>query len=221
MKYENLAFIDFGAGAGKSFSFASAFAPGNGLAIDVQESAVAACREKDIPAEVGDLLTFEGRSVSQATFAINVLQELPGRAAFRQAMINLLRAASSFSVIQHNYFDADADLARNGLFLKGNWDKKTLFKPTVADYVDFLNTYKAALNISGMAIFAAGAVAPEAYEIGSGPGGAEGMKPLPRTLRVLFGRKNVNRFRPAVVRTQYGNRIFMWEDMSQDVDGEA
>lgn len=221
MKYENLSFIDFGAGTGKSFGFASAFAPGNGLAIDVQEAAVAACREKDIPAEIGDLLSFEGRSVCQATFAINVLQELPGRAAFRQAMINLLRAASSFSVIQHSYFDADPELARNGLFLKGNWDKKTIFKPTVADYVDFLNAYKTALNISGMAIFAAGSVAPEAYAIGSAAGGAEGAKAQPRTLRVLFGRKSVNRFRPAVVRTQYGNRIFMWEDMEQDADGEV
>lgn len=221
MKYENLSFIDFGAGTGKSFGFASTYAPGNGLAIDIQEAAVAACREKDIPAEVGDLLTFEGRSVSQATFAINVLQELPGRAAFRQALINMLRAASSYSVIQHNYFDADGDLARNGLFLKGNYDKKYLFKPTVGDYVEFLNAHKAALNISGMAIFAAGSVAPEAYALGSGLNGAEGAKPQSRTLRVVFGRKNVNRFRPAVVRMQYGNRIFMWEDMAQDAEGEA
>lgn len=220
MKYENLSFIDFGAGTGKSFGFASASAPGNGLAIDIQESAVAACREKDIPAEVGDLLTFEGRSVSQATFAINVLQELPGRAAFRQAMINLLRAASSFVVIQHNYFDADGELARQGLFLKGNFDKKYLFKPTVGDYVEFLNSHQAALNISGMAIFAAGAVAPEAHGLGSAPGAAEGVKAQPRTLRVVFGRKNVNRFRPAVVRMHYGNRIFMWEDVSQDAEGD-
>lgn len=219
MKYENLAFIDFGAGSGKSFGFASSCAPGNGLALDIQESAVAACLEKDIPAEVGDVLTFNKRSVSQATFAVNVLQELQGRPEFRTALINMLRAANAFTVVQHNYYDSDSELARKGQYLPGNWDKRTNFKPTVADYVEFLNTYKQTLAMSGMAIFALGTVSPESFGLEGSFQADHTDSTYPRALRVVFGRKRVNRFRPAMVRAQKGDLIFLWE--RSEGDGKA
>ncbi len=216
MKYENLSFIDFGAGTGKSFGFATSMSPGNGLAIDVQEAAVAACREKNIPAEVADVLTFDERSVSQATFAISLFQELPGRAAFRTALINMLRAANSFTVVQHNYYDADSELARKGLFLPGNFDKRTVFKPTLSDYVEFLNTYKQALAISGLAVFAHGTVAPEPFDLDGEFRSDAPVEEYPRSLRVVFGRKHVNRFRPGMVRAQKGDLIFLWENAEKE-----
>lgn len=216
MKYENLSFIDFGAGTGKSFGFATSCSPGNGLALDVQESAVAACREKNIPAEVADILTFDHRSVAQATFAISVFQELSGRNAFRTALINMLRAANSFTVVQHNYYDADSELARKGLYLPGNFDKRTVFKPTLADYVDFLNTHKQALAISGMAVFAHGTVTPEAYDLEGSFHSEAPLEDHPRSLRVVFGRKQVNRFRPGMVRAQKGDVIFLWENAEKE-----
>jgi SAM-dependent methyltransferase len=215
MSSVNLHFIDFGCGNGRSSEFASSIVAGQGFGIDISDDAVDACRAKGLAAERGDLLEFEQRSVAVATFAINVVQELPGRAAFEQGLVNMIRAARNFAMVQHPFFDADPRLALGGQQIEANFDKKIQYKLTAADYIAFAQRHQEALSLSGMGIFGTGRaevgeVALEAAAFRT-EGEERAAAAVPRSLRVVFGRKDVGRFRAALESTSTGNAFFVWE----------
>lgn len=213
MQPVNLQFIDFGCGTGRSSEFASSVVGGQGFGIDVSDDAVDACRAKGIAAERGDLLKFEQRSVAVATFAIDVLQELPGRAAFEQGLANMVQAARNFAVAQHSYFDADARLALCGRRVEANFGKRVQYKPTSADYIAFMQRHQDALNLSGIGIFGTGRAEVGAMTLGPVGNMMEDAEEeaVHRSLRVVFGRKDVARFRAALESATSGTALFVWE----------
>lgn len=209
----NLRFIDFGCGNGRSSEFASSIAAGQGFGIDISDDAVDACRAKGLAAERGDLLEFEQRSVAVSTFAINVVQELPGRAAFERGLANMIRAARNFAMVQHSFFDADPQLALCGQQIEANFEKKIQYKPTAADYIAFAQRHQDALNLSGLGVFGTGRaeVAAMALDASAFRGEGDERPAVHRSLRVVFGRKDVSRFRAALESTSTGSALFVWE----------
>lgn len=207
---ENWEFVDFGSGRGGSYNFAASCAPGLGLAVDKSEEVVAHCLEQGIKAEQHDVVNYDQRNVAPAAFAINLMQELPGQPAFRQALVNIVRAATQYIVIQHPYYDRDASLALKGLQVSDHFDKKTLFKPTIADYMNFLNTYREPLSLVGIAIYTSGQATATPMPFAQPDEGAKDAL-VPKTLRVILGRKNVSRFRRALFRAESGKQILLWE----------
>ena len=213
MQPVDLQFIDFGCGNGRSSEFASSVVAGRGFGIDISDDAVDVCRAKGLSAERGDLLKFEQRSVAVATFAIDVVQELPGRTAFEQGLANMIRAARNFAMVQHSYFDADPRLALQGQQVEANFGKKVQYKPTAADYIAFAQRHLDALNLSGIGIFGVGRaeVGPMALD-GSHQGVDEDEgATVHRSLRVILGRKDVARFRAGLESASSGRALFVWE----------
>lgn len=214
MQAADLKFIDFGCGSGRSSEFASSVVAGQGFGIDISDDAIDACRARGFAAERGGLLRFEQRSVAVATFAINVVQELPGRAAFEHGLANMVRAARNFVVVQHPYFDDDSRLALCSQQVEGNFDKKIQYKPTAADYVAFVQRYQDALNLSGIAIFGTGRAEVGAMALDAAAFRMEYEEQratVHRSMRVVFGRKDVGRFRAALESTSSGDALFIWE----------
>lgn len=211
---QQLQFIDFGCGIGGSFSFAASVQPGEGLGVDASSEVVEICKAKGIPAEVGNLLDFDGRNLAVATFALDVLPELQGRSAFEKALTNLVRAARNYSVVQHSYFDADGELATRGAALLANDHKKIQYKPNIADYLNFARRNISALNLVGLGIFGLGSVAAEPINLERPAVGDERSEALAttfRSLRVIFGRRDVGRFRSALQKAAAGKSLFIWE----------
>lgn len=210
-----LQFIDFGCGTGGSIEFVRGLLGGNGLGIDISEQAVAQCRQAGLQAEAGDLLHYEGRSVAVAITAFDLLPEIGDRADFEQAVARMILAARNFVLIQHHFFDADSALALNGQHVPGHFAKRVRFKPTMADYTTLLFRLAAAHSICGFAFFGVGdaRLAP----LGTEGGMAEANPPIPampemhRSLRVVIGRKDIDRFREAVRRCRTGRELFRWE----------
>ena len=210
MMSSDLQFIDFGAGRGASFEFAAKCAPGLGLAMDISDDAIAHCTEKGISAEKGNVIEFDQKNAALATFAINLMPELPGRAAFHRALTNIVRAAKNYTVIQHSFFDRDAQLALKGLYVADNFSKRVQFKPTVADYLEFVATHKDALSIAGISLFTFGEAKVEHLDIDEEVSGdLDQMNP--KSMRIVIGRKNVDRFRAPLRRVKVGKQIYSWE----------
>jgi len=209
----SLEFVDFGCGNGRSLEFASSVVAGPGFGLDISDDAVAACRAKGFAAERGNLLDFEQRNVAAAAFAINVVQELPGRTAFERGLTNMIQAARNFVLVQHTYFDADPKLALAGRKIEANFHKKIQYKPMVADYISFVERYKDALRISGIGIFGSGQADVSPMALNSTLFGVEADEETPvyRSLRVIFGRKDAARFRAALEKTGAGTALFVWE----------
>jgi SAM-dependent methyltransferase len=211
----NLQYIDFGCGNGHSTQFVTSLVQGRGLGIDVSEQAVEACLARNLEAEVGDLLEFNLRSVATATFAIDIIPELPGRQAFERALVNMVRAARNFAFVQHSYFDADPSLALEGLQIEANHHKRVQYKPTVADYIAFARRHRDPLQISGLGIFAIGQAVPTPLTLDTAlpppvPVGDEAAA-MPRSLRVILGRRDAGRFRAALEKGGSGKVVFIWE----------
>lgn len=209
----SLQFVDFGCGDGRSTEFASSVVTGQGLGLDIADSAVAACKARGFAAERGDLLEFGQRNVAVASFAINVLQELPGRAAFERGLVNIISAARNFALVQHAYFDADPKLALARRYVEANFNKKVQYRPTVADYVAFVLRHGKALNLSGIGIFGTGRAEVSTLALDSEAAVTESDEETSvyRSLRVVFGRKDVARFRAALEAVGSGEALFMWE----------
>lgn len=213
-----LRFVDFGCGTGGSFAFAESVEPagkagGIGIGIDLAADSVDTCNAKGIYAEVGDIVDFDARNIAAASFAVDVLPELPGRAACEKALVNVVRAARNYSLIQHAYFDVDGEMATRGLMLPGNDSKRIQYKPTLADYLNFTRRHFEALNITGLAVFGLGTASAAAVELPGLPvaaGSPEETRPY-RSLRVVFGRREVNRFRAALEKAAAGKVLFIWE----------
>jgi hypothetical protein len=203
-----LQFIDFGCGVGKSMAFANSIVAGPGLGIDKSPKAISDCRVRGYEAELGDIASYDQRNAAAATFAIDIMQELSGRAEFERGCINLVRAARNFSVIQHPYFDIDAILAPHGLYCPDNFSKRVSFRPLLSDYIVFVRHHAAAAGIVGLAAFAFGEpiIAPV----------FEGLETVPpdfiraRTMRVVVARKDARRFQEALQRVGIGRKLFTW-----------
>ncbi|MFG1429348.1 hypothetical protein [Roseixanthobacter glucoisosaccharinicivorans] len=205
-------FIDFGCGNGGSYNFAASCVQGSGFAIDKSEEAVVKCQTLGIQAERHDVLSFQQRNVASGSFAINLLQEMPGFPDFRAALVNIIRASTHFSLIQHPYYDKDTQLALKGIYIPEHFDKKILLKPTISDYLSFFFLHREALTLSGIGIFVQGQT-----ETTNLPGvldprsNSDVEKTTPKTLRVIIGRKDLSRFRRALYQVEAGKPAYLWE----------
>ncbi|MBS7790000.1 class I SAM-dependent methyltransferase [Roseococcus sp. SDR] len=209
-----LNFIDFGCGTGASIEAARQLLGGRGLGIDISAEAVARCRAAGLPAETGDLLRYEGRNTALAATAFDLLPEIGDRADFEQAVARMILAARNFVLIQHAYFDADSALALNGQHIPGHFGKRIRFKPTMADHMALLLRLAPAHAICGFAFFGLGEArsVPLGLENGvADRGSPPAMPELHRSLRVIIGRKEQDRFRQALRRCKAGRELFRWE----------
>jgi len=210
-------FIDFGCGAGISLSYARKLAGGDGFGIDISELAVSECWSAGLAAKVGDLLSYSEKNTASVVTAINLLPEIGNKDDFEKAVSRMIIAARNYVVIQHDYFDADTALALAGFFVPANFSKKICYKPVIADYLVLLGRLAASHSISGVAIFGLS----EARLAPLPPDGflprAEGAADAPagiatyRSIRVVIGRKEVNRFQAALRKTRAGQELFLWE----------
>ncbi|MBX9748761.1 MAG: methionine biosynthesis protein MetW [Roseococcus sp.] len=211
-------FIDFGCGSGKSLSFVRGLTGGDGFGIDISEQAVAECWEAGLPAEVGDLLSYTGRNAAAAVSAIDLLPEIGERADFDQAVSRMILAARNYVLIQHNFFDADSALALQGKYAPSHFGKRLRFKPTMADYLALLSRLAASHSVCGVAMFGVGEA--KLAPLGMEPAPADSAELPPsagayRNLRVVIGRKEVTRFRAALRRARAGQTLFLWERPAQ------
>lgn len=212
MSEELAGFLFFGSGAGASFEAAAALSNSTGILIDKSEANLAEVRRKGFAAEQGDVLGFERRNVAGGAFVFDVIQELGGRTEMNQALINAARAARDYIVIQHPYFDGDNDLALRGMHVPGRFGKRIKYRPMVADYIKFMEAHFESLQISGAAIFTSGHVSSEPLGL---PGLLQGAEAeavaVPKTLRVVIGRKSIKRFHSILDRARTGRQLFLWE----------
>ncbi len=202
-------FLDFGCGIGKSIAFASSVNPGHGFGLDKSADAVSACRTKGYNAEIGDVLTYDQRNVAAATFAIDLMQELPGRNELTTACVNVVRAARNFAVIQHSNFDIDVTLSPLGLQCESNFGKKIIYKPSIAEYIVFVRSYARSIDIVGLGIFSFGdPVVTPIFD--RARQGATIDLSSSRTLRVVIARKDPRRFQQALEKVGIGRTLFVW-----------
>jgi SAM-dependent methyltransferase len=209
-----LNFLDFGCGTGGSIEAMRQLLGGQGLGVDISAEAVAQCRAAGLPAEQGDLLRYEGRSTALAITAFDLLPEIGDRADFEQAVLRMVLAARNFVLIQHAYFDADTALALAGQHVPGHFGRRIRFKPTMADHIALLLRLAPTHAICGFALFGLGEA--RRAPLGSEGGMAEpslrwAMPEVHRSLRVIIGRKDKDRFRQALRRCQAGRELFRWE----------
>lgn len=207
-------FIDFGCGAGKSLTFVRGLTGGEGFGIDISEQAVAECWQAGLPAEVGDLLSYTGRNAAAVVTAIDLLPEIGERADFEQAISRMILAARNYVLIQHHFFDADSAMALEGKYAPAHFGKRLRFKPTMADYITLLSRLALSHSVCGVAMFGVGEAKLAPLGIEQAPAGGVDVPPSPgayRNLRVVIGRKEVSRFRAALRRARAGQTLFLWE----------
>ncbi|WP_424139938.1 hypothetical protein [Roseomonas chloroacetimidivorans] len=205
-------FLFFGPGEGAAFEAAALLANSTGVLIDKSEANVAAFRKRGFAAERADLLDYKHRNVARGAFVIDVVQELGGRAEFNQALIGAVRAATDYIIVQHPYFDEDSGLALRGLQVPGHFGKKIKYRPTIADYANFVAANSEGLQISGVAAFVSGKATATPLNL---PGSVLRNVPesveVPKTIRVLIGRKDISRFYGVLDRARFGKQILLWE----------
>lgn len=202
--------IDFGCGAGRSLAFAATLQPGRAVGVDRAEAAVETCRARGYEAEVGDILDYSERNVATASFLIDVAPSLGAREDFEAGLVNVIRAARNFAIIQHQCFDEDAQLIRDGWYIEANFAKGLRFKPTTADYALFVHRNWSALSISGVAIFGFGKA--DAMPLGGAAQAISSTGPeVHRSLRVVVGRKDKARFEAALKRAATGRLLYLWD----------
>lgn len=205
-------FIDFGCGTGNSIRFAEGIMGGPGVGLDISEERVAAAVDRGYEAAVGDLLSFNGRSVATASFAIDLFPELETRRAWETALITMLRASRDFVFIQHLCFDSAEALLARGQTSAAHAAKSVLLRPRAIDYLHFVQQHRAGLNIVGFAAFGVGEATgtPSAFEGITGTL-LDGAAPAFRSVRIIIARKQVSRFRAALQRAGSGQLLLYWE----------
>ena len=205
-------FIDFGCGTGNSMRFAEGIMGGPGVGLDVSADRVAAAAERGYEVAVGDALTFCGRSVATASFAIDLFPEFETRRAWETALVTMLRAARDFVFIQHLCFDSAEALLARGQTSAAHAAKSVLLRPRAIDYVHFIQQHRAGLNIVGFAAFGIGEAtgAPSTFE-GITGSLLDSAAPAFRSVRVIIARKQVSRFRAALQRAGSGQLLLYWE----------
>jgi hypothetical protein len=139
------------------------------------------------------------------------MPELDGRRSFDLACANMVRAASDYTVIQHLCFDSAEALLARGLTILGHTDKSVRFRPRAMDYVHFLQQYGVRLDIVGLGYGEPKTTPAAPTGIFSSLLARSAVQPLYRTLRVVFGGKNINRFQSAVRRARVGEMLLLRE----------
>ncbi|MCC7275262.1 MAG: methyltransferase domain-containing protein [Alphaproteobacteria bacterium] len=210
--------IDFGCGSGRSLAFAATLQPGRCMGVDRAEAAVETCRARGYEAEIADILDFSERNIATASFLIDVAPTLGGRDEFEAGLVNVIRAARNYAIIQHPCFDEDAQLIREGWYIEASFAKSLRFKPTTADYALFVQRNWSGLSLSGLAVFGFGKAdaVPLGQAAGEHPMG--GGPDVHRSLRVIIGRKDKTRFEAAVKRAATGRLLYLW-DREHERDG--
>ena len=206
----DLDFIDFGCGAGKSIAFARSIAGGEGFGIDLSEEAVSECWASGLPAERGDLLAFEAKNAAAVTTAVDLMPEIGDKLDFEKGISHLVIAARNYAVIQHNFYDADTAFALSGAGNMAHFSKRIRFKPYIGDYIVLLQRLAASHAISGFALFGIGE--PRLVSLDQTDAVPSPMvEGAFRTLRVVIGRKEVERFRIGLRKAGTGEQLFVWE----------
>jgi hypothetical protein len=205
-------FIDFGCGTGNSIRFAEGIMGGPGVGLEISPDRAAAAVERGYEVAAGDLLTFAGRSVATASFAIDLFPELETRRAWETALVTMLRAARDFAFIQHLCFDSAEALLARGQTSAAHAAKPVLLRPRAIDYLHFVQQHRASLNIVGFAAFGIGEATgtPSAFEGITGTL-LDSAMPAFRSVRIIIARKQVSRFRAALQRAGSGELLMYWE----------
>ncbi len=112
-------FIDFGASKGGSIEFGkNLFDARRGIGIDLDPDKVALMRGHGYDCIEGDITQIDLPENSvRFVMMSHILEHLPGLSAVRAAIANAARVATDFLFIQGPFFDADLDLAADGLKL--------------------------------------------------------------------------------------------------------
>jgi hypothetical protein len=117
-------FLDFGASTGGSLQFAQKVLGGTrGLGVDIDPKKVQKARDAGFECMQGDMTQLElpDRSVRFVIMS-HVLEHLPGLDLVEGSIRSAARVARDFVYIQGPFFDADQDLARQGLkFYWSDW----------------------------------------------------------------------------------------------------
>jgi hypothetical protein len=205
-----LGYIDFGCGEGKSAAFAEKVLSAPGLCVDRSEEAIATCVAKGLDARVGDILEFTGRNVAKGAVVMDVMQQID-RPDFEAACIAIIRAVRNFAVIQHHYFDMDGLLAAGGTWVRDNYAKDIVNKPTLGDYAAFVRKYAQSLDISGMAVFGIGSVEPTRLLGPEQDSAPDAQRTVYRSLRIIIGRKDPARLQAGLKKAGTGTSLFFWE----------
>lgn len=205
-------FIDFGCGVGNSMRFAEDLMGGPGVGLEIAPAQAAEAQARGREVAVGDMLRFTTRSVAQASFAIDVLPELQTRREFEAALIVLLRAARDFALVQHLCFDSAEALLARGETTPAFTERNARMRPRAVDYLHFVQQHRSALNLVGLAAFGIGAVRATPSPLANVTG-ALLLPELPayRSIRVIIGRKEPQRFRAALDRAAAGKVLLFWE----------
>ena len=210
LSLDKLDYIDFGCGTGRSTKFVGSILDGRCVGIDRSQQAVATSNAKGYEALHGDILDISSKNAATGGFCIDVMHDIP-RLEFAKAMNNMVRSVRNFLFVQQPFFDRDTDSALDGYEINGSFAKGLVSKPMIGDYLDFASKNLDALNICGISIFAFGVAAQTPMNFGDLRGGHPDRDPVPRTLRVLIGRKDLSRFRAALKKMAYGESLFIWE----------
>ena len=212
----NPAFIDFGCGTGASMKFAETIcnAPGGGVGLDRSAEKVAAADRAGYDAVQADILEFEKRGIAPASFAVDVMPELGGRADFERACVNIVRAARDYTVIQHTNFDSAEALLARGLMVEGHSAKQISIRPRAIDYLHFVMQYGSRLDIVGFAAFGFGEPKTMPAPVTGLSGSLLSLgkaAPMCRSLRIVIARKAPSRFKVALDRAGTGEMLMMWQ----------
>jgi hypothetical protein len=205
-------FVDFGAGTGGSMRIGEQLARGPGIGIERDLARVQAAASVGLAVLHADALDFQVRGLAAAAICFDMIPELPGRKQFDMTLINMLRTARDFVVIQHLCFDTSDTLIASGRISHACFERNITMRPRLTDYLYFYYTYKEKLNLSGFAAYGVGD--PKVDELPSV--GARGQfldslrsRALYRSVRVIFGRRQIERFEGGLRRASVGDMVLI------------
>lgn len=211
---ESPAFIDFGCGRGDSMTFAESLLRNPGVGVDILPERVAECNASGFDVQQGDVVSFQGRNIAPASVAVDLMPELDGLRAFEAACTNMLRAARDFVMIQHLCFDSAEQLLARGEVVSSHTAKSIRIRPRAVDYLHFVTQFGRRLDVVGLAVYGVGEPRTSAIDLAGLSGSLikpDQREPVFRSIRVIMGRKDINRFHWAVSRIGSGHSLLMLE----------
>ncbi|MBX9748985.1 MAG: hypothetical protein K5Q68_05150 [Roseococcus sp.] len=205
-------FVDFGAGTGGSMRIGEQFARGPGIGIERDLARVQAATSVGLAVVQADALEFQVRGLAAAAICFDMIPELAGRKQFEMTLINMLRTARDFAVIQHLCFDTSDTLIASGRISHAYFERNINIQPRLVDYLHFYHVYKEKLNLTGLSAYGVGH--PKVDELP--PAGARGQfldslrsRALYRSVRVIFGRRQIERFEGGLRRAGVGDMVLI------------
>ncbi len=201
-------FVDFGAGTGGSMRIGEQLARGPGIGIERDLARVQAATSVGLAVLHVDALEFQVRGLAAAAICFDMIPELAGRKQFEMTLINMLRTARDFVVIQHLCFDTSDTLIASGRISHACFERNITVRPRLTDYLHFYYMYKEKLNISGFAAYGVGD--PKVDELPAAGARGQfldglGSRALYRSVRLIFGRRQIERFEVGLRRASVGD----------------